>query len=161
MYSRQSGKGFSLLEVLIALVVLSIGMMGVAAMFVDSLRNSGSAIYRTRAVIYAQDMADRIRANQSAAASYVAAVADTGTDNGCADSGETGSVVAAVQCTAAQMAAHDIFTWKQIIEDGQTGLPGGEASIARNAGTVPATYTITVQWTEQDEDLNYVLTFQK
>lgn len=157
MQARGRHKGFSLIEVLIALTVLSIGMMGIAALFMDSLRNSGSAIYRTRAVGYAEDMADRIRANQSAAASYAASTADTGTDNSCSDT----STVTASSCTAAEMAAHDIFTWKQLIANAQIGLPAGQASIARDATTNPPTYTITVQWTEQEENFSYVLTFQR
>lgn len=157
MQARRKEKGFSLIEVLVALVVLSIGMMGVAALFMDSLRNSGSAIYRTRAVNLAEDMADRIRANQSAAANYVASTSDSGTNNNCNDS----NAAAATACTPVQMAAHDIFTWKQMITNAQTGLPAGEASIARNAATNPPTYTITVQWSEQDEIFNNVLTFQR
>lgn len=63
--------GFSIVEALVALVVLSIGMLGIAALYVESLRAGRSAIYRTQAVNLASDMADRIRANRNARASYV------------------------------------------------------------------------------------------
>ena len=63
--------GFSLIEVLVALVVLSIGMIGIAAMQVEGLRFGQQAVIGTRAVGLAADIADRIRANPDARARWV------------------------------------------------------------------------------------------
>ena len=60
--------GFSIVEALVALVVLSVGMLGIAALYVESLRAGRSAVYHTQAVNLAADMADRIRANRMAGA---------------------------------------------------------------------------------------------
>ena len=68
---RKGQRGFSLIEVLVALVVLSIGMLGIAALYVDSLRSGRTAIHRTQAVILVSDMAERIRANPLLAGSLV------------------------------------------------------------------------------------------
>ena len=57
-------KGFTLVEVLVALVVMSVGMLGIAALYLEGLRAGRTALYRTTAVNLAADMADRIRANQ-------------------------------------------------------------------------------------------------
>ena len=59
-----------MLEVLLALAVLSVGLLGAAAMLLDSLRVQGSALHRLSATQLARDMADRIRANPRARAFY-------------------------------------------------------------------------------------------
>lgn len=81
-------RGFSMLEVLLALVVLSVGLLGAAVMLLDSLRTHGSALLRLGATQIARDMADRIRANPRARANYdtrnaAPAVADCGDPNEC------------------------------------------------------------------------------
>lgn len=55
--------GFTLLEVLIAIVIVSVGMLGVAAMQATTLKNAGSSKYRSAAISLTSDMADRLRAN--------------------------------------------------------------------------------------------------
>jgi len=51
-------------EVLVALIVLSIGMLGIAALYLEGLRATRDALVRTQAVALTADMADRIRANR-------------------------------------------------------------------------------------------------
>ena len=63
--SRQAG--FSMLEVLIALVVTSIGLLGLAALQGTSLKLNHGSFLRTQATQYANDLADRMRANRVAA----------------------------------------------------------------------------------------------
>jgi Tfp pilus assembly protein PilV len=53
----------SLVEVLVALVVLSIGLLGIAQVLINGMRTSHAALLRTQAVNLVADMADRIRAN--------------------------------------------------------------------------------------------------
>jgi len=59
-----------MLELLLALAVLSIGLLGAAAMLLDSLRTQAGAMHRLGAVQLARDMADRIRANPLGGAGY-------------------------------------------------------------------------------------------
>ena len=54
--------GFTLIEVLIALVVMTVGMLGLSALYVESLRLNRSAVYHHAAVVLAADMAERLRA---------------------------------------------------------------------------------------------------
>ena len=152
-YASHPGKnGFSLVEVLVALLVISIGMLGLAALYVETLRLNRTAIFRTQAVTLASDMAERIRANAQAAAGYAGAGADSGCNDGAA---------AAVECTPAQMAAQDVFDWQQAA---QTLLPGGNAVIGFVAagGGAPNVYTLTITWTEvsQGGDVTYVMTVE-
>ena len=60
-------RGFTLLEVLVAMVVLSIGLLGLAGLMGSSLKNSHSAYQRTQATWLAYDALDRMRANRAIA----------------------------------------------------------------------------------------------
>ncbi len=70
--SRQTG--FSLLEVLIAIVITSIGLLGLAGMQATGLRNNHSAYHRSQATVLAYDIADRMRSNAGTMISYVTPV---------------------------------------------------------------------------------------
>ena len=65
--TRHTQKGSSLLEVLIAVVILAVGMLGMAALQVVTLRNTGSAAQRSAAIMQTYAMFDLMRANSAAA----------------------------------------------------------------------------------------------
>ena len=139
--------GFSLVEVLVALVVLAVGMLGVASLFATSMHAGSGAIARMEAVSLAGDIADRIRANRRAGAAYTGA----GANNNCVGAGS-------VSCTQDQMAANDIYVWqRQLAQAFQGGTATGAVTFA--AGT-PATYTIKVNWAEKDGQQTYTMQFQ-
>lgn len=146
--------GFTLLEALVALVVLSVGMLGIAALFVDSVARGRTALSTTKAVVMAADMADRIRANAVAGAAYGGAAAN----NNCTDGAASGATL----CTPAQMAAHDLLLWQTAIADPRIGLPDGVGTVVHDGSTTPDTYVITITWTEVGEPapLTYVLRIQ-
>ncbi len=125
--------GFSLIEAMVALVVVSVGMIGIAGLYGQGLSAGRTALYRTQAVNLGADMADRIRVNRLGGANY----AGLGANNACDPPG-------AVNCTPAQMAAHDVWVWTNQV---QAQLPNGIGAVAV-AGTAPPTYTITVTWQE-------------
>lgn len=131
--AREKAQGFSLIEALVSLIVISVGMIGIAALYGQGLGASRTALYRTQAVNLVADMADRIRANRSAGTAYEGAAAD----NDC-DPGDDKN------CTTAEMAAHDLWLWTT-----QVGaqLPGGAGSVSVDT-TTPPTYTISVSWQE-------------
>jgi type IV pilus assembly protein PilV len=143
--------GFSLVEALVALVVLSIGLLGIAALHIESLRSGRTAITRTQAVTLASDMADRIRANRSAREAYNVTVTSQDTNVNCNPGGSG--------CTPAQLARHDKALWTAALED---ALPGAVGTVVCDPGTAPATYTITISWIEPgtDEPLEYVMRIQ-
>lgn len=147
--------GFTLIEMLIALVVLSIGLLGAAKLFVVTLQGNAGAESRMLAVNLAGDLADRIRANRRAGAAYAGAAAN----NNCA-----GGALGAVTCTAAQLAANDLFQWNAQIANAWPGgvANGAVAYVAPASALLPATYTITVNWQEQGtgQMLAYALTVQ-
>ncbi|MEM7283656.1 MAG: type IV pilus modification protein PilV [Pseudomonadota bacterium] len=151
-------QGFTLVEVLVALVVMSVGMLGIAALYVSGVQGTRGAIFQTKAINLAADMADRIRSNRTAPAAYAAAGAGAAAD--CADDGAAGANL----CTPAQIAANDVFVWNQTLNNARTGLPapinGAQmGTVAVNPATTPPTYTITVNWSEPGlGDVSYVLT---
>lgn len=141
-HARQGG--FSLVEVLIALIILSVGMLGIAVLYVQSMQAGRTSMFRHHAITLAGDVADRIRANPLAGAAYAAAA---GADNGC--------VAGGVNCTADEMAANDIFIWQAEAAD---AIPNGAVTVAFD-GATPPNYTVTVSWNEPGENLNYSITF--
>lgn len=143
-----------MVEVLVALIVLGVGMLGIASLYVTTLRANSSAQSRTQAVNLASDIADRIRANRTAVVAYRSA-STVGVNNNCTDT----SAVAATNCTPAQMAAHDLFQWKQDIQRALPGNPNGEVTVDNS--TTPAIYTITINWAEPNSGaLSYRLVMQ-
>jgi len=143
MNSRRTLQGFTLIEVLIALIIMSVGMLGIAGLYVHSMQAGRTSLLRHHAVTLAGDVADRIRANPRAAAAYVAA----GANNNCVNGG--------VDCTIGEMAANDIWLWDQ---QAANTLPNGTVGIVLNNGIVPPTYQITVTWNEPGETLTYSIT---
>lgn len=135
--------GFSMVEVLVALVVLSIGLLGIAALYLNSLQSGRTAIYRTQAINLAADLADRIRMNRTAQAAYGAAFADD--PDPVPDCETTGG------CSDADLATTDIANWKAEIGE---QLPGGQGQVTVTlpaAAGEPTNYVVTVQWTEVNE----------
>lgn len=67
MHSRKQDKGFALLEVLIALLVLAFGLLGIAGLLLVTLKADTSSIMKQQAVQLAYDAVDRLRANEAVA----------------------------------------------------------------------------------------------
>lgn len=65
--SRQSSRGFTLIEVLVTIVILAVGLLGLALMQTTSLSNQLETYQRAQAMLLLEDMANRIRANSVAA----------------------------------------------------------------------------------------------
>ncbi|MBS0388889.1 MAG: type IV pilus modification protein PilV [Proteobacteria bacterium] len=144
---RDRARGFTLVEIMVALVVLAVGMLGIAGLYVTTLKSGGGAIYRMQAVNLAGDLADRIRANRGANVAYAGAAAD----NNCYGA-------ASVNCAPAQMAANDLFVWQQQVA---AILPGGTTAVTVAGASAPYTYTIQINWTESGGAAQlYVLTLQ-
>lgn len=142
MKTRQ--QGFSLVEVLITLVIMSVGMLGIAGLYVQSMQAGRTSMFRHNAVTLAGDVADRIRANPGAGVAYAAL---NGANNNC--------VAGGVDCTPAQMAAHDIMLWNDQADD---TLPNGDVAIVFDNSVIPPTYQITISWNEPGQNLSYVIT---
>lgn len=125
-YKQQNG--FTLLEVLVAIVVLSVGLLGLAGLMASSVRNTHSAYQRTQAAWLAYDVIDRMRVNRTAA---LAAANNYNIPLGTAASASSG------------LAGPDVTGWKTTLA---TTLPAGDGSVAVTAATGAA--TVIVQWND-------------
>lgn len=122
--------GASLIEVLVAMVILAIGLLGMVGLQTTSLRNTQDAYLRTQATLFAEDMAERMRANPQGVASggYTAA------------SGALSSACLSVPgCSANAMAQHDLAEWQDALA---FALPSGAGRVCTDStpddGTVTA-----------------------
>jgi type IV pilus assembly protein PilV len=156
-WSRRQA-GLSMIELLVAVLVLAIGVLGITALQMVSLQNNRGALFRAEAVQLAYDMMDRIRANPEGA---VPGAAYDGLALG--DGPPAAGDCMAANCSQAQMVQFDQAVWKCSLggfnDDGQCtgfraagvlppeadqpGLPDGDGSIVVDAGGV---VTVTVTW---------------
>jgi type IV pilus assembly protein PilV len=146
--------GMSLVECLVALVVLSIGLMGTARLMLEGMRNGQLALFRTQAVNLVSDMAERIRANPGAAGAYDCATYTGGpSEHGCASVASASSGA----CTSLQLAEDDLARWQQ---SARAALPlvtddvcaANVTYAAPDAPDQPARFRISVSWNEAGED---------
>jgi len=119
---RNRVRGFTLVEALVALLALSIGLLGVAGLQLAGLRANLSASWRSQGTYLAYDILDRMRANRDKREDYV-----IGT--GAAPGGAT-------------TAATDLVSWKSHLT---STLPGGDGTVTL-AGADKDVVIITVQW---------------
>lgn len=153
--AQNPNAGFSLIEVLIALLVLSIGLLGLAMLQIQGFRFIGNSYQRTQATIVATDIIDRLRANKEGAdagAYCLTTAAPASPCNTLADPGNNGCGASAGGCTTLQdLAAYDIHQWylQQAKYLPSSATP---SSITRTAvaGTSIFEYTITIRWMERD-----------
>lgn len=137
-------KGATLIEALISILVMSLGLLGIAGLQLSALSYQKSAWSSHRVAEVVSDMSERIRSNPSAAqtgsytytATYATGAAATFTSNNC----RTNTTF----CSLAQIAADDIAGF---ITKTQRLLPGGTAQIT---GSTAAGYTITVMYFDKD-----------
>jgi type IV pilus assembly protein PilV len=133
---RPSCAGFTMIEVLIAIFVLAVGLLGLAGLQVTSLKNNTSSYTRSQAQLLAYDMLDRMRSNSQGVANgaYDDLLSVTPTDPNCITSG----------CSVAQIAEYDAYEWSELVA--QT-LPTGTGLVEGNGpGSI---FTITVMWDDE------------
>ncbi|MBI3479421.1 MAG: type IV pilus modification protein PilV [Nitrosomonadales bacterium] len=155
-HRRKSGSpqlthlGFSLIEVLVTIIILMIGLLGLAGLQARALTSQMESYQRSQALILLKDMADRIDANRINAASYVTSGLATpylGTDN------------ALAACPASSVQAKDSCEWNNALlgaAEAQTtgGAPVGAMLGARGcvfqlqapASGIPSVYQVVVSW---------------
>lgn len=143
MITKQSG--VALLEVLIALVVVAVGLIGMALLQVTAMKHAHQGQMHSHSTYLLYDISDRIRANQDAA------------DSGDYDLVFGASVTAGrncelLECTGVQMADFDLDQWEDHI---LRALPGGEGAVSVSGGVA----TISIRY-DDDRDESDTVTYQ-
>jgi len=123
--SFRQQKGLSLIEVLISVFILAVGLLGLAAMQLQSLKYTQGSQWRSQANFLAYDIVERIRANRPSVADYVIALNDVRPTS-----------------NLDTMAKNDLSQWLGQLE---TTIPGGDGSVAWDNGSRRLTVVITAQ----------------
>jgi len=125
----RAANGFTLIEILVTLVIISVGLLGIAGLHSMSLRNNFDALIRSHASALADEIADRMRSNRTRALA-----GDYNVALGVTRSGMT-------------QADADLIAWKARLA---TQLPGGDGSVVQ-AAAPSRLVTITIQWGERGQ----------
>jgi type IV pilus assembly protein PilV len=153
----------TLVEVLIAAVIIGIGLLGIASLQVAALQGASNVDYRSRAIDLTASLADRMRANLGGVdANFYSdananAVADCGAPPAtlCAMTPSAGAEPA--ECSIQEMSTFDL--WEVRCRNGvQNSLPGGQLTIACTEGDgtdecLPLSpMVVTVSWQMQSDE---------
>lgn len=155
---RQATRGFTLIEVLVALIVISVGLLGIVGMEALALSSSSSARMRSLASIEAASMAAAMHANRAFWSANVITVTLTGqpaavtapttlVGGGVNDCNATTTPA----CVPAALAAADLARWGQALSQ---VLPNAQATIDCPNGPPPLSCTISLQWTDNIVNLS-------
>ncbi len=146
---HHSQLGFGMVEMLVAVVVLSIGMLGVVAMQVESVRANRSAVLRNQAITMINDLQDRILANRLARAAYVLAPGVVPAPADCFGNSN---------CDSATLARADLSQWVANVRRGLPADPTGNPPLTEVIYTAPAgprlleSYQLRITWREPGDN---------
>lgn len=138
----RNNHGFTLIEVLITVVVLSIGLLGLAGMQATSLKHNQTAYFRSQATQLAYDLADRVRANVDDAESGAASTYNT------SGASKHTKCATTAGCTPIEMAENDLYEWDVALK---ATLPGNNAT-----GTITYNdpqFNIVISWDDNRDGL--------
>ena len=171
--SQQSicrARGFSLVEVMVALLVISIGLLGIAKMQALALSNTSGARLRSLAAIEAASLAATMQADRNYWAAITAKTTATIANGAVTDASDSalkttaacqkpiGSAIA--PCNVTTMAAYDLQQWAAALQGvlGSNGNGANAASVTCTTATTtdPVSCMITINWTESQINTNSV-----
>jgi len=152
MNYRNPQYGFSLIELLVSMVIFSIGLLSIAGLQAVAKKTNYESLQRTTASHIAYGLLEEMRTNGEGIATYLAAPDLGGGKFSGLPVSDCNSVAA--PCTAAQKATHDLWFWEQILdgeqEVGTQGAAGGILTptlcIDGPAGAGAGTYTVAIAW---------------
>jgi type IV pilus assembly protein PilV len=160
MTRRCKQSGFALFEVLISVVVASLGFLALAGLSMKGLRDANSSMLRSKAVELAYQMTDRVRANAPGAqAGFYNALVGAATNPGCIST----------SCTTAQMAQNDFNEWLLALS---SALPSGTGVVCVDStpddgapgdaqcDNVGGTLIVKIWWTEKTAQYRFTYAFR-
>lgn len=131
-WRQQAGAG--LIEMMVALLVLAIGLLGFAAMQTQGISQGQKAYLHSQAIFAAQDMVERMRANPDGLNSYTLGFSDSAPSKPSCDTAD---------CTPANLARWDQAEWLDLLG---TSLPAGDGAVAVNTSGASTEVLISVRY---------------
>ncbi len=146
----KNSRGFSMLEALIAMLIIMIAILGIAGMQMYAINNTENARYQSIAAILATSMGAEMQANAEYWATPVYVTVNGATITGITSSGNICTSSGSGACSATQLAYYDLSQWGTAVAN---ALPAGTATVNCVAVT-PTTCTVTLTWSEKNIAFN-------
>ena len=138
-------RGISLIESLVAIVVMALGILGILGVQMRTLADTQTGVRRVQAIRLIEDLSERMKTNPNALANisnYVSDFSDEPTPGDCSDG-----------CSHSDQAAYDLALWKQAVK---AQLPLGKANVFLAAGETDDTNRrqlgVMLAWRENERD---------
>ncbi|MDN6320156.1 MAG: type IV pilus modification protein PilV [Marinobacter sp.] len=128
--------GTTMIEVLVAVLILAVGLLGVAGLQSMSLKNTSDVFFEQQAMSYSQDLINRIMANRNAA--------DDGDYAATSPTTEPADDCSASDCTSAQMATWDLWQWNEALINGFASPPSAATTVSWDGAL--GEYTVSITW---------------
>lgn len=146
---RPFERGFSMIEVLVTMLIISLALLGTAGLQAYSMRLNQGGQFRTQAVFLAADLAERMEANKAGVVANAGLYTAAG--NAAAAPAPACAEGTAV-CLAAALATNDLAQWQFAVS---RTLPQSSWTVVETTAGNPSTYTITISWVDRrQEDTN-------
>lgn len=154
VHSIRRSRGFNLIEAMVAVVVISVGLLGIAKMQALAMASTGSAKMRSLAALEAASLAAALRADRQYWSNLTAATTLVTFKDGAVQASSDGALLSAAVCEAAgacttttDMVAYDLRKWAA---DLAAQMPKHLATLTCAGGstTVPVTCTVVLNWAE-------------
>lgn len=146
---RHDMQGFSMIEVLVSLFIISISLLGAAGIQVRAMQLGQGSQLRTQAILLTDDLAERMEANKTASINTTTTTLYNVAESSSAPTTAPATDCSTATCTATEMAAYDLNLWQKQV---QNTLPQSTWSVNRTGLGNPATYQITVKWVDTRGD---------
>ena len=165
-YKVKHESGTTLIEIMVSIVVIAIGLLGLASMQINALKFQQTASQRSEAMQASYDLADKMRANfvftapeefkkrrEDERTANEAKYTNKGTYDAISQAAHSaptcGTVTSGGACTSAQIAANDLAAWQLSLRQ---RLAGGAGIVEPVAGTTISTFDVWVMWREPTFD---------
>jgi type IV pilus assembly protein PilV len=145
-YALTTESGFSMIEVLVTMLIISLALLGSAGLQAYALKTNLGGQFRNQAAFFVADIVERMEANkaQAVAGGYALAAGTA------IPAPSTACDTAA--CSPANLAQYDLGNWQAALA---SGVPSGTGVITQTIAGNPSTYTIAVNWVDRKTDTTY------
>ena len=147
----RSEGGFSMIEVLVTLLIISLALLGTAGLQAYSMRLNQGGQFRSLAVFLAADLAERMEANRTSALAGGYVVPSTLGADFLAGGAAVSTACVTAACSPAALAAYDLSQWQSAVA---TTLPQCSWSVAQTVSGSQRTYTVTLNWVDRKTNAN-------